>query len=128
MPPATTFARTCVPPPHAVKRSIVLPAFCRAERLPRRQAPIFGDVVQLMGIAISTFEAGRLVASLSEQGSDHALAAAARIRRELEAEEGSVVLTDAQADLILALLEATPNRLPELRETLLREREQKIAS
>ena len=81
-----------------------------------------------MGIAMSTFEAGRLVAALSEQGSEHGLAAAASIRRELEARDGTVVLTDAEADAILALLEATPNRLPELRETLVREREQKIAS
>jgi hypothetical protein len=85
-------------------------------------------VLRLMGIPVSNFEARRLAATLFEQVSEDALAAAAAIRRGLEDEDDSVSLTSEQQDQILAVLEGTSGRLPELREVLVREREQQITS
>jgi hypothetical protein len=86
------------------------------------------NVLRLMGIPVSTFEARRLVATLSHDGGEDALGAAAVIRKGLDAELDTVALTREQGEAILAILEHPRDRLGELREVLQRGREQQLAS
>ena len=87
------------------------------------------EMLRLMGIPIPKTEALRLITALALDGGEHALAAAATIRKGLDDDLAAVALPREQRDAILVVLAKPPSeRLAELAAVLRRDHEQRRAS